>query len=89
MPRDTPHSAEILAWARQRPGLLQAVVQEYRFSRRQGEGAVRARREAARAMQRIDPAIADPMTHAMVLLEWMEQEHRDWFWRSCRTGHEL
>lgn len=89
MPRDATQPAEILAWARQRPGLLQEVVLAYRFSRRQGDGAARARREAEWVVATADPAVSDPLTYAMVLLEWMEQEHRDWFWRCCRTGHEL
>jgi hypothetical protein len=33
--------------------------------------------------------LADPLAAAMVLLEWMEREHRGWFWRCCRTDHVL
>lgn len=89
MPRDITDHADVFAWARQRPGALMRVVQEYRFSRRQGEGPERARMEAALAVERADPTLSNPMGYALVLLEWMEQEHRDWFWRCCRNGHEL
>ena len=89
MPRDASYTTEILAWARQRPGLLMTIVQEYRFSRRQGEGAERARMEAALAVETADATLSNPMGYAMVLLEWMEQEHRDWFWRCCRGEHDL
>lgn len=89
MPRDATDRAEVLAWARHRPGVLMAVVQEYRYSRRQGEGATRARMEAALAVERTDPSLSNPMGYAIALLEWMEHEHRDWFWRCCRSGHEL
>lgn len=88
MPRDTTDQACILAWARQRHVLME-IVQEYRFARRQGEGAERARHEAAALVARTDPTIPRPMTYALILLEWAEQEHRDWFWRCCRGKHAL
>ena len=65
------------------------IVQEYRFSHRQGEGRERARMEAALAVERADPALSNPMGYATVLLEWMEQEHCDWFWQCCKSGHVL
>ena len=78
----------ILTWGRQK-GRLQEVVQEYRFARRQGDGRARAHADAALAVARLDPAVVDPKTYAGVLLEWMEKEHREWFWRCCRDHHLL
>jgi hypothetical protein len=78
----------ILAWAR-RTRLLQEVVQEYRFSRRQGDASCRAHENASRMVAKADPSIADPMNHAGVLIEWAEREHRAWFWRCCARHHVL
>jgi hypothetical protein len=81
------HSA-ILAWGRQH-GRLQAVVQEYRFSRRAGDPSSTAYAHATAAVVRLDPSVADPGTYAAVLIAWVEQEHRAWFWRCCRDRREL
>jgi hypothetical protein len=78
----------ILAWARQ-TGMLQEVVQEYRFGRRQGDASYKAHEQASLVVARADASIADPMNHAGVLIEWAEREHRDWFWRCCRHHHVL
>jgi len=78
----------ILAWGR-REGRLQKVVQEYRFGRRQGDSSEQAYAWAARRVASLDASIADPETHAGVLIQWMEREHRDWFWRCCRDHHVL
>jgi hypothetical protein len=78
----------ILAWAR-RTRMLQEVVQEYRFSRRQGDASCRAHENASRVVATADPSIADPMNYAGVLIEWAEREHRAWFWRCCRKHHVL
>jgi hypothetical protein len=78
----------ILAWGR-RDGRLQAVVQEYRFGRRQGDSSEQAYGCAARRVASLDASIADPLIYAGVLVQWMEREHRDWFWRCCRDHHVL
>ena len=80
--------AAILAWART-TRMLQAVVQEYRFERRQGASSYRAHIAASRLIEKADAAIGDPMNHAGVLIEWAEREHRAWFWRCCRDRHIL
>lgn len=77
----------ILAWGRQK-GRLQEVVQEYRFSRRAGDASCKAHDYAAAAVARLDPSVADPANTARVLIKWMEQEHREWFWR-CRRDHHV
>lgn len=79
--------AIILDWGR-RTRKLQEVVQEYRFSRRQGDDSQRAHENAARLVA-TDASVADPMNTARVLIEWAEREHRDWFWRCCRDHHVL
>jgi len=78
----------ILAWGR-REGRLQEVVQEYRFARRQGDTCEQAYGWAARRVASLDSSIADPQACAAVLIQWMEREHRDWFWRCCRDHHVL
>lgn len=78
----------ILVWGRQ-GGRLQEVVQAYRFARRQGDSTETAKACAVRVVGQIDPTIAEAATYALVLLEWMEREHRDWFWRCCRHHHVL
>jgi hypothetical protein len=78
----------ILAWGR-RDGRLKEVVQEYRFGRRQGDSSERAYVCAALRVASLDASIADPQTCAAVLIQWMEREHRDWFWRCCRDHHVL
>ena len=69
--------------------VLQEVVQEYRFSRRQGDCSNTAHENASGVVAKADPSIADPMNHAGVLIEWAEREHREWFWRCCRKHHVL
>ena len=78
----------ILAWGRA-TNMLREVVQEYRFERRQGSYSSMAHVAAARLIEKLHPAIADPMTWAGVCIEWAEREHRDWFWRCCRSHHVL
>jgi hypothetical protein len=78
----------ILAWGRQK-GRLQAVVQEYRFSRRAGDASGKAHQYGAALVAALDPSVPDPKRYARVLIRWMEQEHRDWFWRCCRDHHVL
>ncbi len=78
----------ILAWGR-RKGRLQEVVQEYRFSRRAGDASDKAHDYASAAVARLDLSVADPAIYAAVLIQWMEREHRDWFWRCCRDHHVL
>lgn len=78
----------ILAWGRQK-GRLQEVVQEYRFARRAGDPSCQAHAHAAAVVARLDPAVVDPARYARVLIKWMEQEHREWFWRCCRDHHVL
>ena len=78
----------ILAWARS-TFMLQEIVQEYRFERRQGSYSSMAHIAAARLIERRHPAIGNTMTYAGVCIEWAEREHRDWFWRCCRNHHLL
>jgi len=78
----------ILDWGR-RTKKLQEVVQEYRFSRRQGDSSWTAHRNASRLVAAADASVGDPMNYAGVLIEWAEKEHRDWFWRCCRHHHVL
>jgi hypothetical protein len=79
----------ILAWARSTTGWLQDVVQAYRFARHEGKYSNAAHEDAGKLVAKIDPAVADPMNYAGVLIEWAEREHRDWFWRCCRDHHVL
>jgi hypothetical protein len=63
--------------------MLQEVVQEYRFERRQVSSSNMARVAASWIVEKADASIRDSMTYASVLIEWTKREHRDWFWR-CR-----
>lgn len=77
----------ILAWARSTRMLIE-IVQAYRFERRQGTFSSAAHAAAARLVEKMDPSIGDPLTHAGVCIEWAEREHRQWFWR-CTRDHQL
>jgi hypothetical protein len=76
-----------LAWARSTRMLIE-IVQTYRFERRQGAFSSAAHAAAARLVEKMDPSIGDPLTHAGVCIEWAEREHRQWFWR-CTRDHQL
>jgi hypothetical protein len=78
----------ILAWARSTK-MLQHVVQEYRFQRRQGASSYMSHLAAAEFIEKTDASVPDPVNYAGVLIEWAEREHRDWFWRCCRDHHVL
>jgi hypothetical protein len=39
---------------------------------------------AAKLIEKLHPAVDDPVNHAGVCIEWAEREHREWFWRCCR-----
>jgi hypothetical protein len=79
----------IMAWGRAEKGRLMEVVQTYRFERRQGRYSNTAHAVAANTVAQLDPAVLDPMNYAGVLIEWAEGEHREWFWRCCRSHHVL
>lgn len=84
-PRIAAQREAILAWARTN-GQLMSIVQTYRFERKRGAYSSTAHEEAAKLVQRIDPAVADPRTCAGVCIEWAERQNRDWFWR-CAPDH--
>jgi hypothetical protein len=77
----------VLAWARSTKMLIE-VVQTYRFERRQCAFSYAAHCAAAKVVEKVDPAISDPMTYAGVCIEWAEREHRQWFWR-CAPNHQV
>lgn len=77
----------ILAWARSTKMLIE-IVQTYRFERRQGAYSHTAHCAAAKVVEAFDRSIADPMTYAGVCIEWVEREHRGWFWRCC-PNHQV
>jgi hypothetical protein len=60
----------------------------YRFKRRQGDYSSAALAAAASVVEKVDPAIGDPMTYAGVCIEWAKREHRQWLWR-CTRDHQL
>ena len=78
----------IMAWGRAEKGRLMEVVQTYRFERRQGNSSTPLE-EAAKIVASLDGSVSDPANYAGVLIEWAEREHRDWFWRCCRTYQHL
>lgn len=78
----------ILAWGR-RTAMLREVVQQYRFERKQGTYSYLAHAAAAKIVEKADPTVADPLNYAGVLIEWVERQNRDWFWRCCRDHHTL
>jgi hypothetical protein len=79
----------ILAWGRAVRGRTMEVVQTYRFERREGTYSDTAHKVAAKTVAALDPAVADPLNYAGVLIEWAEREHREWFWRCCRRDQKL
>jgi len=77
-----------LAWARAK-GVLQEVVQEYRYERHRGSYSGTAHEAAGWLVAKLDATVANPLTRAGYLIEWAEREHRAWFWRCCRSHHVL